>query len=148
MSRYTRMYVVQCLSYNHFYVGSTCREMWGGHRPGGPRVDEHKSAYGCKFTQRYGFGRILFVCFIHPNKCSQLESDLTRVLMHRYGIECVRGGDYTNMRKDCMERKFWMPLEFQNDPLRPGLLPESRYPDDLRRLVLQFDTALHLKGKR
>ena len=49
---HTKIYVVECRTPNHFYVGSTYRELYA-------RIKEHEDDYGCLWTRRHGFRRMV-----------------------------------------------------------------------------------------
>ena len=47
MAEHTKVYVIECMSPKHWYVGSTYRELHA-------RIEEHREGFGCVWTQRHG----------------------------------------------------------------------------------------------
>ena len=117
---YVRLYVVECKTAYHYYVGTTTRVL-SNH--GGLRLLEHKEGWGSLFTAKHGFRRMLFVSLVPTDQASVLENALTRYLMHVFGYKKANGGNYTNMRKNRYEDRWWMPLEFRKNPEKPGPIP-------------------------
>ena len=48
--------------------------------------------------------------------CSVLEDELTEWLIHEYGMQNVRGGNYVNCRADCYASEWWMPGAYAATP--------------------------------
>ena len=89
MAEHTKVYVIECMSPEHWYVGSTYRELHA-------RIQEHEEGFGCVWTQRHGFKRMAIWADVPSAACSALEDELTEWLMHQYGVRNVRGGCYAN----------------------------------------------------
>ena len=97
--------------------------------------------------------------------CSVLEDELTEWLIHEYGIQNVRGGNYVNCRADCYASEWWMPRSIRGNTHRqpnffarsggqgalgapslgdvPSLhfRPVSQFPLELGRLVDAFQVC-------
>ena len=131
---YPRVYVCECQTPNHFYIGSTLRE---AHH----REREHAAGYGSKFTTKHGFKRMLFATLVEPGTCSRLEDDLTLALMCRYGWGSCRGGDRTAQNESVLHR--YLPRCLQElaptDVLPLHLRPVSKLPAELGALVNRFE---------
>ena len=84
---YTKIYVIECRARNHFYVGTTYRELYD-------RIQEHENRRGSLWTTRHGYKRMALWADVRTEHASKLEDELTEWLMHRYGIRNVRGGNY------------------------------------------------------
>ena len=136
---YERVYVVECETPNHFYVGSTVREMF-------KRQHEHEAGYGSLWTRKHGFKRMMFNRLVPVGTSERLEDDLTKHLMSIYGWGQVRGGKYVFVRSFRTE---WLPPEFRalgpRDVLPLHRRPVSKLATELRRLVnaFQFSRSLH-----
>ena len=93
------------------------------------------------WTSRHGYKRLLCYFDVPAEACTELEDKLTEVLMHRFGIRNVRGGNYVNCRNDCYDNDWWYP-----ESLRLGHVPTlhyrpvSKFPLELGRLVDAFET--------
>ena len=98
------VYVIKCLAYNKYYVGSTFRTFW-------KRMQEHKTK-GCRWTTRHGFGRVVAKIPSTRGTMSQLENEVWMHYARIYGPERVRGGDVTIVRR-------------QDDGIPDWLLPEE-----------------------
>ena len=151
---YTKIYVIQCETPFFWYVGSTFRELYA-------RIAEHEGNYGCKWTQRHGFRRMSIWADVPHYACSVLEDELTEWLIHEYGMQNVRGGNYVNCRADCYASEWWMPRSIRGNTHRqpnffarsgmralgaPSLRdvsslhfrPVSQFPLELGRLIDAF----------
>jgi predicted GIY-YIG superfamily endonuclease len=133
MSLHTKIYVLE-LKHNKWYVGSTYRELYD-------RLEEHELGYGSIWTRRHGYKRLLFYLDVSAESCCELEDKLTEVLMHKFGIENVRGGNYVNCRPDCYDSDWWYPasLRFGNISTL-HYRPVSKFPLELGRLLDAFET--------
>jgi predicted GIY-YIG superfamily endonuclease len=80
-----QLYVLQCES-GKYYVGKTADVM--------RRFDEHKSGKGSAWTRKYKPVRLM-EC--RPVSSDHDENNVTKDLMKKYGIENVRGGNYTQI---------------------------------------------------
>jgi hypothetical protein len=81
--------------------------------------------------------------------CSALENELTEWLMHQYGIENVRGGDYVNCRPDCYSSDWWLPKSLKSSLGNVPSLhyrPVSKFPLQLGRLIDAFQMFRRLKN--
>ena len=136
---YTKVYVIECKNPNCWYVGSTFRELYD-------RIDEHSSHCGSVWTRRHGFKRMAIWRDVPEGACTCLENELTEWLMHQYGINCVRGGDYVNCRPDCYKSDWWLPksLRFGNVPSL-HYRPVSKFPLQLGRLIDAFQVFRRLE---
>ena len=107
-----RIYVIRCVQSGYWYVGQTTRLPW-------ERLAEHKAGKGSTWTRRYGTDCMIFSARVPAEQADKLESQLTAVLMARYGWAQVRGGAhmYSKKRKgagNAMLPKFWLPRAFRN----------------------------------
>ena len=66
MAEHTKVYVIECMSPEHWYVGSTYRELHA-------RIQEHEEGFGCVWTQRHGFRRVAMWRDVPCESCSVLE---------------------------------------------------------------------------
>ena len=136
---YERIYVVECVDHNYFYVGTTLREMF-------KREEEHAAGYGSRWTHRHGFRRVMFCQLVPTGTSTILENELTKYLMARFGWGFVRGGDYVFVR--CRSR-LWLPRAFRDlgpeDRSRHVLELHagsvSKFPTELRRLIDGFEMS-------
>jgi len=128
-----RLYVVRCKTPDHYYCGTTLREMHY-------RLAEHAGGYGSKFTTKHGYDGCVFSQVVVNAKSSRLEDDMTKYLMSRYGWANCRGGNFVRSRPD-MET-FWLPREFREGSFRDILKLRSgtvsKFPSELRGLVDRF----------
>ena len=144
MAEHTKVYVIECMSPEHWYVGSTYRELHA-------RIQEHEEGFGCVWTQRHGFKRMAIWADVPSAACSALEDELTEWLMHQYGVRNVRGGNYVNCRTDCYANDWWLPKSlcsgsgFTNVP---GLhyRPVSKFPLELESLIDAFNIFRRLEN--
>ena len=67
---WTKVYVVECTSPRHFYAGSTYRELY-------ERIKEHAEGYGCHWTRRHGYRRLVLCLDVPNGTCSALEDELS-----------------------------------------------------------------------
>ena len=136
---YERVYVVECKTPNHFYVGTTLREMF-------KRQHEHEDGWGSRWTKHHGFKRLLFNRLVPVGTSQTLEDDLTKHLMSIYGWGQVRGGKYVFVRSFRTE---WLPPEFRalgpRDVLPLHLRPVSQLPAELGALVNRFEVFCGLE---
>jgi len=133
---YTRVYVAELKSPNHFYVGTTLRLPY-------MREKEHAEGWGAQFTKLHGFHRMLVMELVPVHMSGKLEDELTVELMCRYGWGNVRGGDRT-ATKECVLRR-WLPQCLKTlDPthvLPLHLRPMSQFPTQFARLVDRFEVV-------
>ena len=139
-----KLYVIECVTPQHYYVGSTAQELYD-------RVDEHESGdprVCCKWVHRHGFKRLVCWDTCTSVDCERLEDELTSYLMTWFGVKNVRGGNHNNCRPDAFTSgwNFWLPKH-----LRPGYVPAlhgrvmSHFPLKLRRLVDRFERGSGLE---
>ena len=131
---FTKIYVIECRARNHFYVGTTYRELYD-------RIQEHENRRGSLWTTRHGFKRMALWADVRTEHASALEDELTEWLMHRFGIRNVRGGNYVNCRSDCYANDWWLPKSLRSGFGNvPGLhdCPVSKFPLEFKRLVDAF----------
>ena len=128
---YERVYVLECRTPDHFYVGTTLREM-------SVRQREHEAGYGSRWTHRHGVKRVMFDQIVPTGTSGTLENDLTKHLMSVFGWGRVRGGDYVFVR--CQNRD-WLPLAGPRDVLPLHLRPVSKFAPELRGLVNAFELS-------
>ena len=132
---YTKIYVIECRARNHFYVGTTYRELYD-------RIQEHENRRGSLWTTRHGYKRMALWADVRTEHASKLEDELTEWLMHRYGIRNVRGGNYVNCRPDCYANDWWLPKSLRSGFGNvPGLhyCPVSKFPLEFQRLIDAFE---------
>ena len=105
-----RIYVIRCVQSGYWYVGQTTRLPW-------ERLAEHKAGEGSAWTRRYGTDCMIFSARVPAAQADTLESQLTAVLMARYGWAQVRGGAHMYSRApprgSKMTPKFWLPRAFR-----------------------------------
>ena len=134
MAKYTRVYVVQCKTPGYFYVGDTYRLPY-------LRTMEHAAGWGCQWTEKHGFKRMVLMMLVPPEACKTLEDELTVWLQCRYGWRFVRGGKRTATLEKKLRR--WLPpclLQLApTDVLPLHLRPVSKFPAELRRLINRFE---------
>ena len=87
-----RIYVIRCAQSGCWYVGQTTRLPW-------ERLAEHKAGEGSAWTRRYGTDCMIFSARVPAAQADTLESQLTAVLMARYGWAQVRGGAHMYSKK-------------------------------------------------
>ena len=137
---YERVYVIECRTPDHFYVGTTLREMF-------VRQREHEAGYGSRWTHRHGVKRVMFDQIVPTGTSGTLENDLTKHLMSVFGWGRVRGGDYVFVR--CQSRD-WLPLAFRSlgarDVLPLHLRPVSELPAELATLLNRFEVFCGLEN--
>ena len=141
MAEHTKVYVIECMSPKHWYVGSTYRELHA-------RIQEHKEGFGCVWTQRHGFKRMAIWADVPNGACSALEDELTEWLMHQYGVRNVRGGNYVNCRADCYANDWWLPRSLRSGFRNVTGLhyrPVSKFPLELERLIDGFKVFRRLQ---
>ena len=141
MAEHTKVYVIECMSPKHWYVGSTYRELHA-------RIQEHKEGFGCVWTQRHGFKRMAIWADVPNGACSALEDELTEWLMHQYGVRNVRGGNYVNCRTDCYANDWWLPESMRSGFTNVPSLhyrPVSKFPLELESLVDAFNIFRRLE---
>ena len=132
---HTKIYVIECESPDHWYVGSTYRELY-------ERVKEHEDDYGSLWTRRHGFRRVAMWRDVPTGSCSVLEDELTEWLMHQYGVRNVRGGNYVNCRADCYANDWWLPKSMRSGS---GFTNESLI--DAFNIFRRLEDANHLHPK-
>ena len=138
---WTKVYVVECTSPRHFYAGSTYRELY-------ERIKEHAEGYGCHWTRRHGYRRLVLCLDVPNGTCSALEDELTEWLMHQYGVRNVRGGNYVNCRADCYANDWWLPKSLRSSLGNVPSLhyrPVSKFPLQLERLINAFEVFRSLQ---
>ena len=138
---FTKIYVIECRARNHFYVGTTYRELYD-------RIKEHENQRGSIWTTRHGFKRMALWADVQTEHASTLEDELTEWLMHRYGIWNVRGGNYVNCRPDCYANDWWLPKSLQSGFRNvPGLhdCPVSKFPLEFSALSMLFMFSVVLR---
>ena len=138
-----KLYVVECVTPNHYYVGSTAQELYD-------RIDEHESGLSgcCKWGRQHGFKRLVCWDTATASDCDRLEDVLTSYLMTWFGAANVRGGRHNNCRPDAFTGDWhgWLPKH-----LRPGYVPAlhggvvTHFPLKLRRLVDRFERGSGLQ---
>ena len=137
---YLRVYVVQCKTPGYFYVGSTSRLPY-------LRESEHREGWGCQWTKRHGFERMVLMLLVPPAACKWLEDALTVWLQCRYGYRFVRGGDRTATCEKKLQR--WLHPCFKGllptDVLPLHARPVGEFPSELRRLVNRFEMVCGLE---
>ena len=137
---YTRVYVAECTTPDHYYVGSTLRLPFY-------REEEHAAGGGAKFTSKHGYEGMVVMEMVEPAQASTLEDDLTIALMCRYGWGNVRGGDRTAQSERVLRR--FLPKALQplgpRDVLPLHLRPVSKFPTQLRRLLDRFEVVRGLE---
>ena len=131
---YCRVYVVQCKTPGYFYVGSTSRMPY-------EREKEHREGWGCRWTRKHGFNRMVLMMVVPQEMCARLEDELTVWLQCRYGYRFVRGGERT---ATCEKKLFrWLhpccKLLGPADVLPLHSRPVSKFPTQFRRLVNAFE---------
>ena len=100
------LYVVQCMTHGHYYVGTTLRQK---HK----RFAEHFSGTACKWTSPHGCRRILLSFPVSRSTASRVENDVWMHYARRYGPTRVRGGDVTIVQR------------YGNDSIPDWLLPQE-----------------------
>ena len=95
------LYVIRCVTPNHFYVGTTLRDY-------NIRYQEHKDGYGSRWTARPGCRNTVTRFTVECCRSAQKENEVWMFYARRYGPENVRGGDVTIL-----------------GPITPSLLPEE-----------------------
>lgn len=80
------IYVLK-LTDNKYYVGKTNKDI-------SSRYNEHLNGYGASWTQKY---RPIGVVEIINNVDDFDEDKYTKIYMHKYGIDNVRGGTYSTV---------------------------------------------------
>ena len=137
---YSRVYVVQCNTPGYFYVGSTTRLPY-------LREAEHRDGWGCQWTIKHGFQRMILMEIVPPAQCKRLEDALTVWLQCRYGYRFVRGGDRTATSEKKLQR--WMHPCLRSvgptDVLPLHLRPMGKFPAELRRLIDAFEMVCGLE---
>ena len=139
---YTKIYVIECRARNHFYVGTTYRELYD-------RIQEHENRRGSIWTTRHGYKRMALWADVRTEHASALEDELTEWLMHRFGIRNVRGGNYVNCRPNCYANDWWLPKSLQSGFRNVSGLhdcPVSKFPLEFKRLVDAFDVFRGLEN--
>ena len=139
---YTKIYVIACRARNHFYVGTTYRELYD-------RIQEHENRRGSLWTTRHGYKRMALWADVRTEHASALEDELTEWLMHRYGIRNVRGGNYVNCRPDCYANDWWLPKSLRSgfgDVAGLHHCPVSKFPLEFQRLVDAFEVFCGLQN--
>ena len=63
------LYVIQCKTPRHFYVGTTYR-----HKK--KRFAEHFAGWGCKWTRKHGCKRVIVSFSVPLDKASRYENDV------------------------------------------------------------------------
>ena len=86
------IYVIQCKTPGHYYVGSTYR----GH---GFRHQEHMEGH-CVWTKRHGFHRYVAKFRVPFEEMGARENEATMLMCQMHGWPGVRGGDFTWARQD------------------------------------------------
>ena len=139
--KYFRVYVVECETPGHFYVGSTTRLPY-------VREMEHREGWGSQWTRKHGFKRMLFMMMVPPQACERLEDDLTVWLQCEFGYRYVRGGKRTATCEKKLKR--WLHPCFKDslptDVLPLHARPVGEFPSELRRLVNAFEVVRGLKN--
>ena len=104
-----RIYVIRCKKPGYWYVGQTTRLPW-------ERLAEHDAKAGSIWTSRHGTDCMVFSAIVPSASADTLESQLTMVLMARYGWAQVRGGDhmYSAQGTYASRQKFWLPRIFRD----------------------------------
>jgi predicted GIY-YIG superfamily endonuclease len=107
--RIVRIYVIRCNTPGFWYVGQTTRLPW-------ERLAEHEASGGSIWTSRHGTDCMIFSAIVPAAEADTLESQLTMVLMARYGWAQVRGGDhmYSRQGRYASQQKFWLPRIFRD----------------------------------
>ena len=82
------LYVIRCVTPNHFYVGTTLRDY-------NIRYQEHKDGYGSRWTARHGCRNTVTRFTVECSRSAQKENEVWMFYARRYGPENVRGGDVT-----------------------------------------------------
>ena len=104
----TTLYVVECNTPGHYYVGTTYRLCE-------KRFKEHFEGWGCRWTIKHGCKRIVHKETVRRERASQLENEKWMELARIHGPTCVRGGDVTYVNFKCKtdELPGWLlPQEF------------------------------------
>lgn len=105
------LYVIQCKTPRHFYVGTTYR-----HKK--KRFAEHFAGWGCKWTRKHGCKRVIVSFSVPLGKASRYENDVWMHYARIYGPENVRGGDVTIVDRGTDAIPDWcLPKEFGGDRL-------------------------------
>ena len=129
---HTKVYIIECRSPNHWYVGSTFRELYD-------RVAEHEHAFGSHWTRRHGFKRLAVWLDVPTEAASVVEDDVTEWLMHEYGVRNVRGGNFVNCRSDCYADDWWLPKSLRLGHVAPlHFRPVSKFPLEFGRILDAF----------
>ena len=140
LKEFYRVYVVQCKTPGYFYVGSTSRLPY-------VREAEHREGWGCKWTIKHGFERMVLMMVVPQHLCARLEDELTVWLQCRYGYRFVRGGNRTATSEKKLRR--WLHpcnrLLGPTDVLPLHARPVSEFPAELRRLVNAFEVVCGLE---
>ena len=131
-----RLYVAQCGTKDHFYVGTTLRIPY-------MRDREHRErTFGAAWTRQHGYRGMLTCDLVDPGHASTLEDDMTKYLMSIYGKHAVRGGNFLHEN--------WLPWEFtRGSPadvlkLRTGTV--SKFGSELRGLIDRFSAVCGLEN--
>jgi predicted GIY-YIG superfamily endonuclease len=83
------VYVIKCLTPNHYYIGSTAQLSH--------RILAHKKGRGSTFTKKHGFKQLINVIHCSNHKeASIIEKSLTQFYAHKYGKTNVCGYCWTN----------------------------------------------------
>jgi hypothetical protein len=140
LREFFRVYVIECKTPGHFYVGATSRLPY-------IREREHKEKWGSKWTTLHGFKRTVFTRIVPQICCAELENMLTVHLQGRYGYRFVRGGNYTATCEKQLKR--WLHPTFKllgpTDVLPLHSRPMGKFPSELRRLVDAFEMVCGLE---
>jgi predicted GIY-YIG superfamily endonuclease len=101
------LYVVQCKTNKHWYVGTTIRNKH-------TRFQEHFDGVGCKWTRRHGCKRIAYSFPVPLHQASRMENNVWMYFArHVCGPERVRGGDVTICQRGSDSIPDWcLPEEF------------------------------------
>ncbi len=100
------LYVVQCITPDTYYVGTTVRQK-------AKRFEEHFAGVGCKWTKRHGCKRIIKSFDVQHSIASQMENEVWMYYARRFGPERVRGGDVTMVQPGTDALPDWvLPQEF------------------------------------
>ena len=136
MTTICRLYVAQCETPEHFYVGTTLRIPY-------MRDREHRErTFGAKWTRQHGYKGMLTCDLVDPAHAIHLEDDMTKYLMSVYGPNAVRGGNFLHEN--------WLPREFRyGSPadvlkLRTGTV--SKFRSELRSLIDRFSAVCGLEN--
>ena len=141
--QYCRVYVGECRTEKHFYVGRTFSQPVKRHEA---HACPDKGGQGSFWCKKHGYKGMRICVRVLPEQSKQLENDLTKVMMALYGWRAVRGGDYTCTNPDPNDL-WWLPYEFRTGSVEKLTTDTtwSRHPRELESLVNRFRASASAK---